>query len=548
MGVEKFEEGVLYSKKIEGDNAYSIYYTKMLSPTLFDSVNIVEQTALNRAINNGTPSIYKDEIYYTTNSGTDEVYIESKFKDYTVDANGKNTLQIFVSKYLGDNNWADPDPISFSNLNYSFTTPFITKDGQSLYFSSTIPGGFGGYDIYVSKRKEDGTWGNPQNLGQNVNTSANDMYPSYYGNTIYFSSKTDSTKKADIYYAEYNDTWSTRKLIPSLNSDEEDFAIRFVDEYSGYFSSNRTSGGKNDRTYYFEDPVRGTKTIVSAVDKYTGEKLNQVTATLVKANGEQFNFNESESGILTVIVPNEESSFSVTKKGYKTTNKSISGTANITDLNNIILAPNYEGVVNNSSTNSSIEGTKVTAYIAGTNELVASTITNSDGNWGLALNKEQAYNFIVSKNGFESITKNNVNSNTSVASISISPITTKPPVATKEVASRFVYFDLNDARVRSEGRMRLEQAAYLAGKSPNRIIKIIGHTDASGGSSINLPLSENRAKNAEAYLLKLGVDKSKIAIVKGVGEQQLVNNCVNFNNCDDEDNAENRRVEVKIFE
>lgn len=189
--------------------------------------------------------------------------------------------------------------------------------------------------------------------------------------------------------------------------------------------------------------------------------------------------------------------------------------------------------------------------------LVPQPMQMGNGEWGIPLGSEQTYRFKFTKTDYAPITKNNISFNKKDELLAITAQKnmlaandTKPVItaSSKKIATRYVYFHLNKSRVRSEGRMRLEQIAYLTKQAPNRVIQIIGHTDASGKDDINLALSEKRAKNAEAYLLKLGIDASKITIVKGVGKQELTNNCIYYSKCSDEDNAANRRVEVKIYD
>lgn len=118
-------------------------------------------------------------------------------------ANGKEDQDIFVS-FIGDNStWSEPVQLP-SNIN----TPgeefsvFIHPDNQTLYFSSDGHPGFGGLDIYMCRRNEDGSWGDPMNLGYPINTQNDEssLLVSPDGNIAYFASdRSDSRGGLDLY-------------------------------------------------------------------------------------------------------------------------------------------------------------------------------------------------------------------------------------------------------------------------------------------------------------------------------------------------------------
>lgn len=138
----------------------------------------------------------------------------------------------------------------YNNPSFKVGHPFITPDGKFLYFSSNMPGGYGGFDIYVSEKK-DTTWSTPKNLGPAVNSSKDELYPFLISNRFYFSSDRDSLKKFDVYYSEFNENaWQKAVVLPEpINSEDNDFS--FICDASfedGYFSSDRK---KSDDIYHF---------------------------------------------------------------------------------------------------------------------------------------------------------------------------------------------------------------------------------------------------------------------------------------------------------
>ena len=127
--------------------------------------------------------------------------------------------------------------------------PSVTSDGNVLYFVSDRNGGLGGYDIYKTLRKDDGTWSIPENLGPKINTAGNEKSPFIHtdSQTLYFSSDGHmSLGGYDIYFArlDSNGTWSDAQNIGyPINSFDDDVGF-FVstDGQYGYFASNKFDG------------------------------------------------------------------------------------------------------------------------------------------------------------------------------------------------------------------------------------------------------------------------------------------------------------------
>lgn len=161
-----------------------------------------------------------------------------------------NHLKLF-SAVSGPSGWNVPSGFMLNDSTCSFAHPSISKDGNLFFFSSNIPGGFGGTDIYVCI-KADSNWSLPINLGANVNTSGNEVFPSYtHEGHIYFSSDGHAGMGGfDIFLSEQRDgEWQQAvNLKPPVNSGADDFSfVPGASKGSGYFSSSRPGGkGKDD--------------------------------------------------------------------------------------------------------------------------------------------------------------------------------------------------------------------------------------------------------------------------------------------------------------
>ncbi len=177
--------------------------------------------------------------------------------DYVVNKKDKdfvNRSKLYTST-LKEKKWSKPQPFQYNNDAYSVAHPSISVDGQELYFASDMQGGEGGMDIYFCEKGNDG-WGKPHNLGPEVNTSADEVFPYIRKDgTLYFSSDGHSGFGGlDIFSATKieNKFSSVKNLGLPLNSSTDDFGIVFLDNNTkGYFSSDRTGGQGNDDIYSF---------------------------------------------------------------------------------------------------------------------------------------------------------------------------------------------------------------------------------------------------------------------------------------------------------
>ncbi len=158
--------------------------------------------------------------------------------------------------------------------------PFIMLDGKTLLFSSNIPGGQGGKDLYYSTfDKKSDKWSDPVNLGPSINTAQDEMFPFVRADgALYFSSNGHSGYGGlDNFRAEPNGelAWSdVSNLDYPINTSSDDFSLIFENEEDkGYFSSNRPGGKGMDDIYMFKMPP--LEFVLNAVvyDAKTGEPI-----------------------------------------------------------------------------------------------------------------------------------------------------------------------------------------------------------------------------------------------------------------------------------
>jgi peptidoglycan-associated lipoprotein len=239
---------------------------------------------------------------------------------------------IYVAKRDNSYNWTDAEPLGV-NDSIVMAHPGISRNGLTLYFVSNMPGGFGGNDIWKMTRKtSNGTWEELINLGSQINTRGDELFPFIRGNgELYFASNGHPGYGGlDLYKATPvgAGSWEVENMGPHFNSELDDFALIYEDNSDrGYFSSRRKGGRGGDDIYRFykdipviEYYVNGivlseeTKRPISGVQvKLTGSN----GATLIKnteANGRyEFKLNPNTDYIAIATVPgclNQKSLFS----------------------------------------------------------------------------------------------------------------------------------------------------------------------------------------------------------------------------------------------
>jgi|GEM_PF-290912 len=212
------------------------------------------------------------------------------------DAAGYNRVSIYTLENRVDK-WRSARPLPFSSHEYSIAHPSLSEDGSRLYFSSDMPGGFGGTDIWVSEFKGE-TWTRPKNLGSEVNSEANEGYPFLvHDSLLYFSSdRAEGFGGKDIFYAHARDaSWTqVRNAGYPLNTEADDFGYH-VEKGSayGYFVSNRGSGKGDDDIFGFKryKALEGT-----VVDSETGNPISGATIQVMDVNNKPHFYSSDADG------------------------------------------------------------------------------------------------------------------------------------------------------------------------------------------------------------------------------------------------------------
>ncbi|MEM8523718.1 MAG: tetratricopeptide repeat protein [Bacteroidota bacterium] len=192
---------------------------------------------------------------------------------------GTNYLQLYYSRIVRGE-WTIPELLPFNGEQFSIAHPAISPDGKYLYFSSDMPGGYGGMDLYRVERIQN-RWGEIINLGQLINTEGNEVFPTcdQSGRLFFASDGQIGLGGLDIYFTEeiQRDSWSIPENMGyPINTISDDFGIIFNNEGTcGYFSSNRAGGTGGDDIYNFVKQSASMQVLV--YDERTGEPLTSAT-------------------------------------------------------------------------------------------------------------------------------------------------------------------------------------------------------------------------------------------------------------------------------
>jgi peptidoglycan-associated lipoprotein len=407
--------------------------------------------------------------------------------------------KIYFSFKDANGEWSEAQLINLFEDSVNVSQPFLTIDGKDLYFSADSRDGYGGKDIYVSSKNADG-WNNPINIGATINTPGDEVFPYLAddGRLFFASNGQQSMGGLDVFYSKkISGKWSAPvNMQYPINSSADDFGLIFEKlnegekdsiRQKGFMCSSRLGGKGEDDIYQFIQP----KIKVCMLDIATQEKI----------------LSDEENPNSTIL-------------GYRKL-KNADVTLAALDANGSPLL-------------SSIQNLR----------------TDTNGKLVLIVDCEKFYKISVSKTNYFSKSdtastigfSKNDNDTTKAKSI----IVLDKIFVDKQVNIPNIYYDLAKWNIRPDAAKVLDNIVLLLKENPTLKVELGSHTDSRADDNYNMTLSQKRAQSAVDYLVKNGIDKSRL-VAKGYGETQLVNNCSNVVNCTDEEHQANRRTTFKVL-
>lgn len=408
--------------------------------------------------------------------------------------------------------WSKPEklpaPINSNDLEPSAC---FSSDGQTLYFSSNRPGGYGGIDIYVSE-KEGVNWGEPKNLGPIINTDKDEDAPFIHadGKTLFFGSKGHTNIGGyDIFYSELDlssGKWGIPENIgyPLNTADNDTYFLWSADATRGYFSSHRKDTYGDKDIYMMNRP---------------GNKKDQVVLKGFVT--------DSISGMpVDAVITVTEHEHKTLVGQFPTDAKTGKYVIPVEQGHDYDLAIESGGYLFHAAT---VEVPKQTAYFEVTRNVNIEPYKKQTL-LAMQAEEEDLDDPSVSKRAavFEDFDPQSYNEN-----VNLEP--------GDRIVFRDVYFDFDKAKLRPESKTALDEMYDVLRQQNQIIVEIAGYTDSIGRDNYNRRLSKKRAKAVAKYLVKKkGLTRKRLAAV-GYGELNP-----RASNATDAGRQLNRRTEFQV--
>ncbi len=219
-----------------------------------------------------------------------------------------------------DGQWSVPVLVPFSSDGADYSNPMITEDGKTLWFDSNRTGGNGGFDIWTSKLKRPAVFSEPENAGNEINTTGNEICPFQKPNGhFYFSSDFHpGIGGYDIFRAQKinSDKWHIERLPPPINSPGDDLSIQFYgNREKGFFSSNR-KGSRGMDIYSFFLPPKLFQCFGKVHDSETDSILPDVNIRVVGSDGSSQRIRSVNGSFQAFLNPESDYAIVVFANGY----------------------------------------------------------------------------------------------------------------------------------------------------------------------------------------------------------------------------------------
>jgi len=441
----------------------------------------------------------------------------------------------------------------YNSKDYFIAQPCLTEDKNTLWFSSDMPGGYGGADIWYSVKNGE-TWSAPINAGQLINTSENEMFPFIQNNILHFSSNGHvGLGGLDIFSVDFNGGLASnlKNMGANLNSNADDFSLILDStQIAGYFSSNRSDFVDKIYNVTFNrlDFVYVGELVATLGEDVTKvpvllKKDGVVLDTLFADNNGKFEFKGDKNSEYVFEI--NSSVFTPVSDNYSTVGKTKSDTT----FNTFDLSPKYIDVLTNVFDDISkkpLVNTKVDFVNKETGEVTSFT-TDKNG---------QIKNKLLRNSDYEIVSKHKDYKDYVGAVSTVSKAKAMELPVPMKVMELTAYLKLNMSNVRytynkwditPQFEGELDKIVDYLNKYKNVKIQLRSYTDSRGDDDYNMMLSEKRANSCVEYLISKGIDKNRLDS-KWFGETQLLNNCSNGVKCSEKDHQANRRTEFVVVE
>jgi peptidoglycan-associated lipoprotein len=402
------------------------------------------------------------------------------------------TVDLYITRFR-NNTWSEPLPININSPEFWDSSPTFGPDGKTLYFASnrTTTGknklGYGGTDIYSAVMDTRGRFSRVRNMGPQVNTAGNELFP-YVAEDgkLYFSSDGHPGYGGlDLFVVKRaNGRTVIENLGQPMNSPSDDFGIFLFRPDRGFYTSNRDGGKGDDDIYTFVNEDPDLKVINYFLQGIT--YTPNADSTLVVLPNTKVSLFDEQGELMQDYVTGNDGKF----------------------LFRVYENENYN--------------------------LVAET----DG----YLIKRQVFSMngkSVDPSGLKELV-NNITVDTTIVLDKIE--------LNKIFPLENIYYNFNRAEIREDAAKELDKLVQLLTDNPEIKIELSSHTDSIDDRAYNIELSQRRAEAAVRYLVQHGIAPDRL-IAKGYGEDKPIARNTNPDGTDNPvGRQKNRRTEFKILE
>lgn len=504
---------------------------------------------LNTKYHDGPCAFDGDSIIYFTRNNYNKLK-SGKSKEKV------NKLKLYFSKKV-NGSWTTAKEMPFNSNEYSVGHPALSNDKKTIYFTSDMPGTKGGTDIFKSIKNEKGEWSTPENLGDEINTAGNEMFPFVDVNdNLYFASNgMAGLGGLDIFKTKLSGG-TPKNLGYPINSKKDDFGlIASANMKQGYFSSNRKRGGPDDDIYMF-DFKQGIKLegiIVYVKDESPIDKaqirLDEKGGNLVPEKENDFDgkfiFDGLEPG-KKYYIPIRREGFADQLAEINTFGVKSGETIQAKIYMDKAITLALEGTLTDREVEP-VAYEPITLVNKTTGESTKSK-TDENGRFYFPLNPENDYEVYGTKGELKSnvearTTKSLTESKVITAFLNIQP----PNECDMNKRKYFIentYYDLDKADVRADAKPVLDKLIGLLKAEPDLTVEFASHTDSRASGSYNQRLALRRSNAVMKYLLAEGITMNRMSISVAKDPMQ---GCMNSNYCDEAKQQSGRRTSYCII-
>ncbi len=542
-----------------------------------------------------------------SNDGTELYFTRSNVSEGQGinDENGEVQLKIYQAT-KGAEDWENITALPFSSDQYSVMHPALSYDGQYLVFASNMEGGNGGMDLYIVNRMN-GSWSDPVNLGTEINTKGNEVFPFWHQNgcLVFASDGHMGMGGLDLYVTSWNKSNSFKgiqHLVEPFSSKRDDLGlIVSADGTSGYMASDRKPTKGKDDLYRWTSP-QSIFCLPSAppdqmdilVMDDNDQPIDHGYVWIIPMNQEGPSLYKEH--FTTELVPKEDKEGAFYLRWGVTDTLSIETANAVSDVTGkVIVHPdkkityiviaqheNYQPFVDvvpgeklpstillkkirvettaclntrftvyNESGNAELNGAKVNLSGPCLKEPLT-FYTDEFGTVVKCLPQGCSLKAEIMQEGYAqhafTFTPSEADEHWKVYLKNSDKLTapTAPITSGTLIVLDNIYYDFNKSVIRKGEAGELIALANILKQYPDLTIELTSHTDTRGSSEYNMELSQKRSESSKSYLVLQDVAASRI-ITKAAGESEPRNKCLDGVPCTEEEHQYNRRTEVRII-